>query len=439
MQSSPLQYNLPLTLINFVNPRYWQDETVRTDTVKQLHAALADQIEVANIQKVVIDSPEALAEYKKSKPSGVALFTAMSGAVQLWMLELADEFEAVLIGAGYSEKLVPENIATPLLELNAAPATLEVFSVLKNRNYKVYLINQIEQVGQIWRAVQAVVRLRKTRFLQIGDTESWVLSSERNLDKIKSVVGIDIKKVPLEELYQEYHRIDDDAAQKLADNYSDGAKGVVEPTGDDLLKAARLVLGFEKLMEKYEASAVAIACFSLLAELGTTSCLALSYLNDHPAFIGACEGDVDSAITLALLKALAEKPAWMGNPMVDGTNMIDIAHCTSALALTGEEDEYQLRSHHESGIGVSPEVKLPTERTVTLTRLSVAQKALAVTVGTTKPMPRKPTCRTQIRVEIPSFEKFMQNMLGLHQTLVFGDLSTELKYCAKLLGLDFLN
>jgi L-fucose isomerase-like protein len=47
-----------------------------------------------------------------------------------------------------------------------------------------------------------------------------------------------------------------------------------------------------------------MACFAMIGDIDTTSCLALSALNDSATEIGACEGDLDAGLTLYLLKAM---------------------------------------------------------------------------------------------------------------------------------------
>jgi len=51
-------------------------------------------------------------------------------------------------------------------------------------------------------------------------------------------------------------------------------------------------------------------------------------------------------------------------------------------------------------------------------------------------MPHKPTCRTQIGIALEDTHRFLNHLLGLHQSMVFGDFSRELALCARLLNLE---
>ena len=115
---------------------------------------------------------------------------------------------------------------------------------------------------------------------------------------------------------------------------------------------------------------MAIACFNLLS-LGTTSCLGVSYINDCTAQMAACEGDLDSAVTMLMMKRLTDTKPWMANPGLHPKGIVNFSHCTAPLAVDGRQDcPYILRSHHESGIGVSLQVEIPGSVRLTACRVS---------------------------------------------------------------------
>ena len=431
-----LQRQLPIYSLVFANHRYFQSEEQYHQTLEALHQKMKERVLNAELQQYTIDSGEALEKLLDENPSGFGLLTAVSGSVQPWMLEIAKSFNAVGIFPGYNRDLMPESIADTILELNGSPSTLEVYSVLKNRGTRVFWIDSFEDIGLLWSAMQAVDRLKHARLLHIGGTESWVLSSNRDTDEIRRRLGLEIIELTLGDLYLYAGRMSEEAIEEEAQAWIENATELQEPENDDVFEASRVVEGLNYLLEEYDADGASVACFSMLNDLETTSCLAMSSLNDHPEFIGACEGDLDAAATLMLVKALTGKPVWMANPIVESGNAVTFAHCTAPVHLGGGSAPFRLRSHHESGIGVSPEVELPIGKPVTLVRIGENTSAMTVHVGETVDSERRPTCRTQLRIALPSREEFLETSLGNHQIIVYGDYRAELRSCAELLGLE---
>jgi L-fucose isomerase-like protein len=181
-----------------------------------------------------------------------------------------------------------------------------------------------------------------------------------------------------------------------------------------------------------------IACFSLLKELGTTSCLALSTLNDSVNFIGGCEGDLDSGITLLLMKALSGKPGWMSNPVVCSEDSLQLSHCSAPVNISGYKGTYVLRNHHESHTGVSPEVQLPLGDTVTMCRLGDDMKSMNAFTARTLPGEKLPVCRTQVYINGMSMENYLQKTLGCHIIMTYGDYTKGLAYLSRLAGMSYL-
>ncbi len=436
---SSLQTECPLYTIALVHPRYWSDtEDPHADAecvLREVESRFPD----LPVVPVVLASEDDVDPFLKTNPDGMAMLIAMSGSVQPWMQKLANHFSATAIFPGYDPEWIARDFADLLLERNASPSSIEMYSVLKNQDKPVVWAMNQEIVLELWRAVQAVKRLRNAKILSIGGTENWVLSANRDRDDIRKKLGMTVERVELDELYELYHAASPKRSQAIADRWLDSSAEMVEPVENDVLKASQLVVAFEDILEKYKADGAAIACFTLLADLDTTSCLAMSVLNDHPGYIGACEGDLDAAGTLMLVKALSGRAAWMANPVVGHGNIINFVHCTAPLDLSPRAGHIRLRTHHESGIGVSPEVDLPGNETVTLVRIGDQSSAMTVHVGRTEKLPSQPTCRTQLGIQIESVDRYLKTTLGNHQIITFGDLSTELGYCARLLNLELRN
>ena len=173
-------------------------------------------------------------------------------------------------------------------------------------------------------------------------------------------------------------------------------------------------------------------------KLNTTACLGVSYINTHTDYVIACEGDMDSAITMLIMKKLTGDNVWMANPNLCANKTVNFVHCTAPTVINGEKCHYILRNHHESGIGVSTQVTLPQDAPITFCRISNNVSQMTVHTGVSVRGEYESSCRTQLRVKPDDFDKYLKNALGCHQIFAFADISRELAYVAELLGIEVL-
>ncbi len=432
---------LPLTSIVYAEPHYWDDEPELLEAADHIHAAITQSFDDigAAISTFTIRSEDDLQHFLARRHSVLGIFTAMSGAVQPWMLKSADHFASIVIVGGFVQGLFSNRIAGLMLERNAAPPSMDVYSVLHEQQRTVLFARSMKAIRDFWQGAQAVERLRSSTILLIGETEPWVVSSSRDHQAFASQLGLQVQQIDLKELYDVYNSTEGTEANLLAKQWSSSATVVQEPTSHDIDNACRVTIAFRQLLAKYNADAVAIACFTLLKDLGTTSCLAVSELNDTSEYVGICEGDLDAGASMLLMKALTSDAAWMGNPVVTQNDNLMLVHCTAPRLIHGEQRPYLLRNHHESGIGVSPAVEMPVGLPVTLCRIGRNATAMSVHVGEAIGIPEEPTCRTQLTIKLPSIERYMATSLGNHQVLSYGDYGAALRSAADILHLTFLN
>lgn len=222
-------------------------------------------------------------------------------------------------------------------------------------------------------------------------------------------------------------------------NYFKGdEQETVEPTNADLLAAARMSGALMRMLEKYEADGMALACFNLLST-GTNCCLGVSYINDCTPYVASCEGDVDSAVTMLAMKQICTTKLWMANPGLHPDGVINFSHCTAPLDMlhTGK-CPYTLRNHHESGIGTSLQVDYPIGQVVTACRISDDASKMTVQKGVTVSGEYERACRTQVYVKFDDFRHYLDTVLGCHQVFAFEDIVEEMKLLGMQLGLMIL-
>lgn len=182
------------------------------------------------------------------------------------------------------------------------------------------------------------------------------------------------------------------------------------------------------VLDHHDLDAVTVRCFDLLADPGTSGCLALASLNDDGVVAG-CEGDVPSALAMLWVRHLLGQPTWMANPAtldVDRNQLI-LAHCTVAPSMV---DSFGLDTHFESGIGVGISGQFAAQP-VTLIRLGGPDLEACwivegdiVATGDDEDL-----CRTQVTIALSSGDvgELLSHPLGNHLVLAAGHHEARLR------------
>ena len=423
---------MDIVLCCFAAQRYWTDSKALSSAFEQIKEELGDLC-----SKAYLIDDEFDFEALKTCKGELMVAIPLSGAVQPNVIKAAHYFGNIMMYAGYIKGTFGNEVSNSMLINNAAPAVMDVYAVLKRNFSNVSLSVNYDELKKRVNAVCCVEKLKGSRLLAIGDTEPWVISSVKDWGIIKEKFGIEVINVPQSELAELYSTITLEDAKQFDMQWKTGAENIVEPTADDVSDASRFQVALIKLIEKYGASGAALACFNLL-KTGTTSCLGVSYINSYTDYVVSCEGDMDSAVTMLIMKLLIKDSVWMANPNIQPDGTVNFVHCTAPVLINGNKCKYILRNHHESQIGVSTQVELPENTKMTACRISDNMTKMTAWNCTGTHGEYEPSCRTQLKVRFDSFEEYIKNVLGCHMVFVFGDIKQELNYVAELLKIDVL-
>ncbi len=415
----------------FAARRYYADEKNLMDIYEKIRAALS--ADFADIE-LITEAGEA----ERLEGGDVLVCLPVSGSVQPNIIAACKKYSSAIVYAGYVSGNFDGDVTRTLLINNAAPSCADVYSVLKREDKPIYLIKSLSELRRKVKVLSAYFALKGAKLLLIGEVEPWVISADRNLEDFYTKMGISFEKIPLSEIIDEYNGIGEGEVNEFCKMWKEKAKKTVEPNEKDLLCASKFNAALLRLIEKHNALGCAIACFKLIGEIGTTACLAASYINTYTKYVVACEGDVDSAVTMLLTKALTNETVWMANPNLQSDESVNFVHCSAPVKVNGKELPLILRSHHESGVGVSTEVTLPTEYSVTAIRISDSLTKATVQRGVAKSGLGEPSCRTQLRVCFDDYGKYISTLLGCHQVFSFGDIKEDMTELIKLFGIEVL-
>jgi hypothetical protein len=229
-------------------------------------------------------------------------------------------------------------------------------------------------------------------------------------------------------------------AQAEAEKYAKAALKVVEPSAKDITDSMRLYHGILAVLEREKANAITVDCLGGFkrGDLAAYPCLAWSKLNDAGLY-GVCEADVLSTMTQLLLTSFSGKPGFVSDPIFDTSrNEIIHAHCVSATAMHGVGGAtcpYILRSHMEDNKGVSIQVMVPIQETVTCAKF-LTPATCAISTGEVIGNVDNPRgCRTKFRTRVADARKMLENFSGgLHRVVFYGDYVRPVEQMSRLMG-----
>jgi L-fucose isomerase-like protein len=121
-------------------------------------------------------------------------------------------------------------------------------------------------------------------------------------------------------------------------------------------------------------------------------CLTFSKLNDL-GFVGACEGDMDSTLTMLIFAYAFGIPGFISDPVIDmAKNALVHFHCTSATKMDGPKGErlpFTIRTQTDSKGGVALQVKNRVGQAVTCAKLVNLDTLLSPRARSWRPAPAR--------------------------------------------------
>lgn len=305
---------------------------------------------------------------------------------------------------------------------------------------------ELERAARLLRVIPLMKHSRVIVFEPLRGTPPACSPKE-----VKSRLGVDVVVVPQTRFDEVLQAVDTAAAKEEAERWVGEAKQIMEPSREDLLKAARVSLALQQLVQEEKAQALAVGtCMSWLAR--GFPCLGFTRLRDC-GIPASCEGDMDSLWTMMLFEYMFGIPGFQGNSTFDtARNMVWTAHCVGPTKMDGPDSEgapYLLRSHSEIGGGVVPEIQYRLGQEITRTKLVNLDKLL-ISTGTIREVPDKSVraCRTQIVTEVGDAAKMVRNWGGgvlegdmmtlLHRVVFYGDHLQNASHLADLMKMQIV-
>jgi len=318
-----------------------------------------------------------------------------------------------------------------------------------SRGHRVTLLasSDYDELERGLRLLRVIPMMKQTRILLFPPVRGT--KAAQSPEQVKKRLGADVVAIEEKSFDEMISAAEDKAVRAEIDRWTKNAKEIIEPNKEDIRKAARVSVALQRLMERERAQGLAVGtCMGWLSK--GFPCLGFARLRDN-GIPAACEGDMDSLLTMLLFQYMIDRPGFQGNATFDTSrNALWTAHCTAPLKMdgpNGKEAPYLLRGHSEvGGSGCVPEIKYRLGETITRAKLINLDTILA-SPGKIIEVPAKSVhgCRTQIVTEVRDAAKMAANwssvletedaMTLLHRVVFYGDHMESVRHLARLMGM----
>ncbi len=317
------------------------------------------------------------------------------------------------------------------------------------RGHRVTLLasRSYDELERALRLLRVIPMMKQTRILLFPPARGT--APAQSPVHVKRRLGADVVAVEEKAFDEMIAAADQNAVQAEIESWTKNAKEIIEPNKEDIRKACCVSVALQQLMEQQRAQGLAVGtCMGWLSK--GFPCLGFARLRDN-GIPAACEGDMDSLLTMILFQYMIDRPGFQGNATFDTSrNALWTAHCTAPLKMDGPdaaEAPYLLRGHSEvGGSGCVPEIKYRLGQTITRTKL-INLDTILVSKGKIIEVPPRSIhgCRTQIVTEVRDAAKMAANwssvletedaMTLLHRVVFYGDHMDSAHHLARLMGM----
>ena len=325
---------------------------------------------------------------------------------------------------------------------NSLAASMEILTYLNNNNIKAFIaygsneeisarlkdLTHIDFVNE--QCGSAALSLSGDKIAVFGEPSDWLIASNVDRDFLKQKFNIDFVDIPLETLFRRFSLIDDNMVEFLATDFQ-AVTSRGETTERDILDSLKIYLAINQICQENNCTCATVRCFSIIEKLKATGCLALALLNDE-GIDAACEGDLQSLLSMILVRRITGMPSFMANPsaMSKDNHTTTFAHCTVPTTMCRR---YGFRSHFESQCGLAVAGEFSPSEVYTIFKWGgekldrfFVEEAVSVVAPSNENL-----CRSQLTLNFYNPEYMLNNPIGNHHIIVKGAFADKLRTVLK--------
>lgn len=325
---------------------------------------------------------------------------------------------------------------------NSLAASMEILTYLNNNNIKAFIaygsneeisarlkdLTHVDFVNE--QCGSAALSLSGDKIAVFGEPSDWLIASNVDRDFLKQKFNIDFVDIPLDTLFRRFSLIDDNMVEFLAADFQ-AVTSRGETTERDLLDSLKIYLAINQICQENNCTCATVRCFSIIEKLKATGCLALALLNDE-GIDAACEGDLQSLLSMILVRRVTGMPSFMANPsaMSKDNHTTTFAHCTVPTTMCRR---YGFRSHFESQCGLAVAGEFSPSEVYTIFKWGgekldrfFVEEAVSVVAPSNENL-----CRSQLTLNFYNPEYMLNNPIGNHHIIVKGAFADKLRTALK--------
>jgi len=295
-------------------------------------------------------------------------------------------------------------------------------------------------------------RLASARLGVVGEHPSGMDTCNLDEPRLKSVFGVGIQRIELEEVFSWARSISKAALDTVRLDLDSRLDNLDSLQQQPLQGTLSVYSALKEMAAAYKLDGLAVRCWpEFFTQMGCAACGAMSMLSD--GFGGAvplpcsCEADINGTLTQLILQWLADTPAF-GTDMVAADleqDTMALWHCGLApFSMADPGAKLKGGNHSNRGMPLVMDFPLKPGR-VSIARISQATGELRLVLGQGEilaaPKPFSGTCGV-LRLDRPMrqfLDILMHEGLEHHVSLVYGDYLSELRTLASLLNMPVLN
>ena len=325
---------------------------------------------------------------------------------------------------------------------NSLAASMEILTYLNYNNIKAFIAyGSNEEISARLKehphvdfvneqCGSAALSLSGDKIAVFGEPSDWLIASNVDRDFLKQKFNIDFVDIPLETLFRSFSLIDDNMVEFLTTDFQ-AVTSRGETTERDLLDSLKIYLAINQICQENNCTCATVRCFSIIEKLKATGCLALALLNDE-GIDAACEGDLQSLLSMILVRRVTGMPSFMANPsaMSKDNHTTTFAHCTVPTTMCRR---YGFRSHFESQCGLAVAGEFSPSEVYTIFKWGgekldrfFVEEAVSVVAPSNENL-----CRSQLTLNFYNPEYMLNNPIGNHHIIVKGAFADKLRTALK--------
>ena len=325
---------------------------------------------------------------------------------------------------------------------NSLAASMEILTYLNNNNIKAFIAyGSNEEISARLKehphvdfvneqCGSAALSLSGDKIAVFGEPSDWLIASNVDRDFLKQKFYIDFVDIPLDTLFRRFSLIDDNMVEFLAADFQ-AVTSRGETTERDLLDSLKIYLAINQICQENNCTCATVRCFSIIEKLKATGCLALALLNDE-GIDAACEGDLQSLLSMILVRRVTGMPSFMANPsaMSKENHTTTFAHCTVPTTMCRR---YGFRSHFESQCGLAVAGEFSPSEVYTIFKWGgekldrfFVEEAVSVVAPSNENL-----CRSQLTLNFYNPEYMLNNPIGNHHIILKGAFADKLRTALK--------